>query len=478
VTLADLAAALRRFRLLAIGLFVATFAAGVGAAVLPAERYRTSAVVSVEPISQSVGFETQQAIQLTIPPTIARLVSPTFEQSVRARMLSGTRNAPLEIKAVHEPGTAIIDVTVEGSTPRNAVDAAQIAAQRLVQEPRSDRFRVNVVSPPGSASSVKASRTPPLLIGSLVLGLILAVLAAAALHRLLPTIPRAGQFRARYGHDVLGEIPQAAKRDKQIARGLLDGDEPGELREAFRSLEARVVQRVAEQGEGAAMSIVVTSWSKAEGKTTVAAHLACALAAHGRHVTVVDCDMRRPRIHALLGCSLEPGLADIADGKTVAGVLQGTRLASLDVVAAGHGPPTRHPAEITQHAMALVLSVLGDHVVLIDAPPLFTAETTAVVGEADAVLLVADFRKRRPADIDAALADIELTGTPLLGVVLNRVTVADTRGRESYLYTPAPAKRKAKAPAPAEAPPPAKQAPPGNALGPEKVRTRQAKRRA
>jgi Mrp family chromosome partitioning ATPase len=479
VTLADLAAALRRFRLLAIGLFVATILIGLGAALLPAERYRTSAVVSVEPISQSVGFETQQAIQLTIPPTIARMVSPTFEQSVRARMLPGTRNAPLAIKAVHEPGTAIIDMTVESSTPRNAVDAAQVAAQRLVQEPRSDRFRVNVVSPPGSASSVRDSRTPPLLIGSLVLGLILAVLAAAALHRLLPRIPRGAHFRERYGHDVLSEIPQTRHGTKQLSRGLLEGDAPGELREAFRILEARVAQRVAERSTSDdAMSIVVTSWSKGEGKTTVAAHLACALAAGRRRVTVIDSDLRRPRIHALLDCSLEPGLSDIADGKPVGSVLQSTPLEALDVVAAGHGPPGRHPAEIAHDAIALVLSVLGDRIVLIDAAPLFTAETTAIVGEADAVLLVADHRRRRPADIDAALAEIELTGTPLLGVVLNRVTDADTRGRESYLYAPAAAKRAVKAPPPAETPPPeAKKPPPGNALGPAKVRARQAKRR-
>jgi tyrosine-protein kinase len=496
VTLADLAAALRRFRLLAIGLFVATVLAGLGAALLPAERYRSSAVVSVEPISESVGFETQQAIQLTIPPTIARMVSATFKQSVRERMLPGTRTAPLAIKATNEPGTAIIDMTVESSTPRSAVDAAQIAAQRLVQEPRSDRFRVNVVSPPAAATSVRASRTPPLLIGSLVLGLILAVLAAAALHRLLPRLPRGPQFRERYGHDVLGEIPQARKGARQLSRGLLEGGVPGELREAFRILEARVGRRVAERGpSGDALSIVVTSWSKGEGKTTVAAHLACALAATGRPVTVVDSDLRRPRIHALLGCSLEPGLPDVAAGGAVGGVRQSTQLQALDVVAAGHAPPERHPAEIVQDAIALVLPSLGDRIVLIDAPPLFTAETTAIVGEADAVLLVADFRQRRPGDIDAALAEIELAGTPLLGVVLNRVTDPDTRGRESYLYTPpaakaaAKAKAKAKAKAAAKAaakPPPPDEAPPpqptppvaGNALGPAKVRARQAKRRA
>lgn len=436
VTLADLAAALRRFRLLAIVLFVAILLAGVAAAVLPAERYRTSAVVSVEPISQSVGFESQQAIQLTIPPTIARLVSANFEQSVRQRMSPSNRDEPIAIDGVQDPGTAIIDVAVESATPAAAVDAATVALQRLVQEPRSDRFRVNVVSPPDAAVSVKSQRLPPLLIGSLVLGLIVAILAAAALHRLLPSLPRADDFRKRYGHDILGEIPAADGRD-QSGRALVHGTASPEMCEAFRSLEARLTRRVAQQANGNPTSIIVTSWGKAEGKSTVVANLACALAAYDRDVTVVDCDMRRPRIHALLGSELEPGMSDVADGRAVASVRQPTKLGSLDVIAAGHDRLSRHPAEIAQEAVPRLLSVLHDRVVLIDSPPLFTAETTAIIAEAQFVLLVADYRKRRPDDMEAALAELEMIGTPVLGVVLNRVDLADSRGRDAYLYQPA-----------------------------------------
>lgn len=443
MTLADLAAALRRFRLLAIGLFVAILNAGVAAALLPDERFSTSAVISVEPISQSVGFESQQAIQLTIPPTIARLVSANFEQSVRLRLALANRNRPIAIEAVQDPGTAIIDVTVESTTPAAAVDAAAVALQRLVQEPRSDRFRVNVVSPPSAATSVKQRRMPPLLAGSLVLGLIVAILAAAALHRLLPALPRGDDFRKRYGQDIVGEILAAGRRATG-ATTLVDGSASPEMREAFRSLEGRLTRLVTQRASASTsngMSIVVTSWGKDEGKSTVVANLACAMAAYDRAVTVVDCDMRRPRIHTLLGSNLEPGVSDVADGKAVASVRQPTKLESLDVIAAGDDGLARHPAEIAQDAIPRLLSVLSDRVVLVDAPPLFTAETTAIVAEADFVLLVADFRKRRPGDMEAALAELELIGTPVLGVVLNRVDMADARGRDAYLYQPSAVKQ-------------------------------------
>lgn len=437
MTLADLAEALRRFRVLSIGLFVAIVAAGAAAAILPASRYRAKAVVSVEPISQEVSFDTQQAIQLTVPPTIAQIVSDTFKHSVRLRMAPGNRDEPVAIEATHDPGTAIIDIAVESSTPAAAVDATQAALQRLVQVPRSDRFRVNVVSPPGEASSVKAQRAPPLMIGSVVLGLIVAVLTAAGLHRLLPPLPRADDFRGRFGHDVLGEIPRTRKGHGAGNDHVVDGAASPEMVEAFRSLEALLRRRVAERGADGGPSIVVTSWGTMEGKSTVVAHLACALAAYDREVTVVDCDLRRPRIHTLLGVKRKPGVVDVADGKAVAAVAQQTKLATLDVIAAGDERLARHPAEFAQVAMPRLLAVLGSRVVLVDAPPLFTAETTTIIGQADFVLLVADHRKRRPDDLDAALSELELIGTPLLGVVLNFVDVADTRGRDAYLYQPA-----------------------------------------
>lgn len=436
MTLADLAAALRRFRLLAIGLFVVIFAAGAAAALLPAETFRSSAVIQVVPTTADVGFETQQAIQLTIPPTIARLEAANFEQGVRRDVAPDLRTVAFAIAGVHDPGTSIVDVSVTSETPVAAVNVARSALLRLAREPRSDRFKIDVVSPPEPATSVKAARIPPIVVGSLVLSLIVSLLTAAALHRLLPTLPRADSFRERYGHEILGEIPRTRRRERRRgAQAAVGADASGELIEAFRSLEARVALRTAAHRErDRSISIAVTSWAKLEGKSTVVANLAYSLAASGREVTVVDCDMRRPRIHELMDCELSPGVADVSDGIAVASLRQATRLASLDVIAAGQ--LARHPAEVAQEAVPLLLSLLSERVVLVDAPPLFTAETTTIVGDADFVILVADFGRRRPQDIDAALDELEPIGTPLLGVVLNRVDIVDARGRAAYVYRP------------------------------------------
>lgn len=447
MTISDLGAALRRFWRPALAAFLLIFGLGVASLLLRADRFRSDAILSIEPANGNLGFDAQQAIQLTIPPVIARVRSQTFVDGIRLRVEPRYRDAGFRILASNDPGTAIINFGVESSSKVAAQSAAQVAVDRLVAQPGSPQFDIAVLSPPGAATSVRAQRAPPILGGSLVLGLIVAVLGAAAAHRLRPRLPRSDEFREHYGHDVLGEIPRG-RTPKGDGGPQLNGTGSPEVIEAFRNLEAKLTMRaLAGGGRDLNVSIAVTSWGKSEGVSTVVTNLACALAALGRDVTVVDCDMRRPTVHQLLGLELEPGVADISEGEPIATLRKQTQHQSLDVVTAG--TPQRHPAEITQDVLPRLLAVLHDRTVIIDTPPMFTAETTSIVAKADFVVLVADYLDRKPAEIDNALDELALTGTLVLGVVLNRVDLRDSRGRESFNYRvdepkkPKPRKRRA-----------------------------------
>lgn len=442
MTISDLGAALRRFWRPALAAFLLIFGLGVASVLLRAERFRSDAILSIQPANGNLGFEAQQAIQLTIPPVIARVRSQTFVNGIRLRVEPRFRDAGFEILASNDPGTAIINFGVESSSKEAAQSAAEVAVNRLVAQPGSPQFEIAVLSPPGAATSVRAQRAPPVLGGSFVLGLIAAVLGAAAAHRLRPRLPRADEFREQYGHEVLGEIPRAP----MSGSSSLNGTGSPEIIEAFRNLEAKLTMRALAGGRDLNVSIAVTSWGKSEGVSTVVTNLACALATLGRDVTVVDCDLRRPAVHQLLGLELEPGVADISEGEPIATLRKPTQHQSLDVVTAG--TPARHPAEITQEVLPRLLAVLHDRTVIIDTPPMFTAETTSVVAKADYVVLVADYLDRKPDEIDNALDELSLTGTQVLGVVLNRVDMRDSRGREAFEYrvdAPKDAKRKRRA---------------------------------
>lgn len=435
MTIGDLLAALRRFRLLAIGLFVVIFGVGIASVVLEPARYESDAVVTVTPKGDNFGYDAQQAVQFLIPPIITRLGSPAFEQGIRERIDPRFGTAPIEISASNDPGTAVIDISAKSSSPAAALNAAQVAVARIMQEPRSEQITIELINPAARASSIKAARAPRILGGTLLLGLIVALLAAAIAHRMRPLLPRAERFRERYGHEVLGEIPRGSERAARTTGETFNGSGSPELVEAFRSLDARLTMRLVARGAGDLnRAIAVTSWGDHDGKSTVATSLAWALAGNRRRVTLVDCDMRRPSAHTLLDVPLQPGVADIAEARPVLSMCHETAMSTLEVIPAG--VPQRHPAEVLHDALPRLLSALKKRTVIIDSPPMFTAEATALVGEADFVLLVADYRRRTPEELEEALAELELSGTPILGVVLNRVTERDTPARESYAYQP------------------------------------------
>lgn len=443
MTLADVATALRRFWALAIGVLVLVAGLGVLGALLPEPQYQSTATLNVVPADEEAfSFGAVQAVEFLVPPVVTRIASPSFEQGVRQRLPGRLSDEPVSISATNDPGTGIVEIAVESPSSSAAVDATRIAAQRLTEFPRSDLIRITVLGPPTSADALTAQRRVPIIVGSTVLGLILATLASVAAHRLKPQIPRAQEFKERYGHTVLGEIPRRRKMPAESAAVFNGADTPDVL-EAFRSLQTAfgMRQRRLVRETQARDVVAVTSWSGGEGKTTVIANLAWALAASGREVAVIDCDLRRPRVHELLGVSAERGVADIARGASVASVVQETALDALVVVSAGVSDG--HASDTVHKALRQILGVLSDRLVLIDTPPMFAAETTEIADEVGGLLLVTDVRQRQVDEIDEALAELSLTGTPVLGVVLNRVRPTNQRGELTYYYAPAESRKPA-----------------------------------
>lgn len=443
MTLADVATALRRFWLLAFLVLAVVVGLGLLGALLPEPRYQSTAVLNVVPADEETfSFGAAQTVEFLVPPVLARIESTAFEQGVRERLPAPLSNVPFSISAANDPGTGIIEIEVESTNPSTALRAAQIAAQRLAEFPRSDLIGITILNPPTPADGLTAERRVPIIAGSAVLGLILAILSAVAAHRLRPQIPRAQEFRERYGHTVLGEIPRRRKMRTQSA-AVFNAEGPPDVVEAFRSLQTVFVmrQRRLVRDTQAKDVVAVTSWSGGEGKTTVTANLAWALAASGRDVAVVDCDLRRPRVHDLLGVSAERGVADVARGASVASVVQETALDTLVVVSAGLSDG--HATDMVHNALPHVLTVLSDRLVLIDTPPMFAAETTEIADAAGGLVLVADVRERKAHEIGEALADLGLTGTPVLGVVLNRVQATNQRGELTYYYAPSESRKPA-----------------------------------
>ena len=228
--------------------------------------------------------------------------------------------------------------------------------------------------------------------------------------------------------------------------------------EAFRMLRTSLVW--ADGGEQL-RTLVVTSAAPGEGKTITSANLAVTYAYDGLRVLLVDCDIRRPKLHAVFKTPRSPGLLDLLtpsnggpkvgvhaltfDGAEANGdsadpltaVLRPTAIRGLTLLTCGALPtnPTNLLSGVRMRALLQELIQRFDLVILDTPPVLATADARILGGISDGVLLVV--RAGQTERLAAQRAQHQLTqaGARLLGVVLNDPG-GEVTGEGDYYYYP------------------------------------------
>ena len=278
---------------------------------------------------------------------------------------------------------------------------------------------VSEASAPGSPFSPDPIRNGSV---ALVLGLLLGAGLAFLREYLDDTIRNKDDLDAvTGGADVLGLIPKVeAWRNRGETRLVSLTAPKSSVAETYRGLRTSL-QFI---GVDRPLTVIqVTSASASEGKTTTLANLGVAFARAGNRVVLVDCDLRRPRLHSFFDLdnhvgftSLILGEANIEDAvQEVPGV---PRLAVL-----ASGPPPPNPSELlsTRSAQTL-LSSLAEYAdyVLIDSPPLLpVADSVILARYVDATVLVATVDSTAKRGLRRALELLDQVDAPLVGVVLN-----------------------------------------------------------
>lgn len=172
-------------------------------------------------------------------------------------------------------------------------------------------------------------------------------------------------------------------------------------------------------------SMVVTSASPEEGKSTTLANLAVVIAQAGKRVVLVDCDLRRPSLHQIFDARTTPGFTDMMrdDALMSKPPLQETGVPNLWLLPSGTIPP--NPAELlASRRMSEVIAALQQHaeMILFDAPPVIAVTDAAVLStKVDAVLLVISAGKTKREHAKKAKALLDKVNARLIGAVLNNV---------------------------------------------------------
>jgi capsular exopolysaccharide synthesis family protein len=198
--------------------------------------------------------------------------------------------------------------------------------------------------------------------------------------------------------------------------------------EAFRSLRANL-EFV--DLDAPVKTLVVTSSTVSEGKTTIATNLAIVMSQLGRKVILIDADLRRPRVHKALNMSNIMGLSDVLrKHATVQEVGQAWGNSNLIVITSGSLPP--NPAEVlSSDRMTQVMNELKTiaDMVIIDSPPSMLADASVLAARADGVLLVIQSNKTQMNAAMGMIDQFKRVGARVIGVALNRINT-----RESYYY--------------------------------------------
>jgi capsular exopolysaccharide synthesis family protein len=181
--------------------------------------------------------------------------------------------------------------------------------------------------------------------------------------------------------------------------------------------------------------VLVTSAAPSEGKTTTACCLAISLAQAGQRVCIVDCDLRRPRLHRIFDRAGDAGVTNVLVGDaTISEVAKPTLVDNLWCVPAGALPP--NPADVLHSArFSKFLKELGERFdrVIVDSPPLVAVTDSAIISTIvdGTMVVVRSFRTSRQV-AEQGLRSLRDVDARVIGIVLNAV---DLRKHEySYYY--------------------------------------------
>jgi len=232
---------------------------------------------------------------------------------------------------------------------------------------------------------------------------------------------------------LLGLVPEIAEWRHPEASYLVTRAAPGSApTEAFRTLRTSVQFLSVER---AIRTLQFTSPGAPEGKTTTLANVAVVMAQAGMRVVMVDCDLRRPRLHEYFHLPNAVGFTSVLlKEATVGEALQPVAgLDSLHLMASGPIPP--NPSELLagSRAAELLRTVSEDaDIVLIDSPPVLPlSDAAALAGKVDGVIIVTSSVTSSRNQLTRALERLDQVDAPVLGIVLNRSPEAEIMIRDA-----------------------------------------------
>lgn len=217
---------------------------------------------------------------------------------------------------------------------------------------------------------------------------------------------------------VIGFIADIKQEDD---RPYLVSQPRSPVAESFRALRTNLEYAAVDHP---LKTIMVVSPHPSDGKTTISVNLAISMVQGGKRVMLVDADMRRPRVHSMLGADNLAGLSDLfRDPRMLVNqVMRLYRYETFSLVTAGPMPP--NPADLlASRRMSTILEMIKSlcDVAVLDVPPFLVTDASILASQVDGVILVVRPGKTPMDSLQSTLELLKRANANILGLVFNRV---------------------------------------------------------
>lgn len=441
MSLLDFAKTLRRYWILIVGLTLIGAVLGYTISSLNPERYRSTSSVLVTAAAGNTASELVQGStyieklvasyallaksQLVLDPVIDEL-----HLDVSARQLAGS------VDATSTLNTVVIDISGSAASPEGARDLVDAVTTHLVNAVRDISPRDGDGEPTVKMTTIESASLPSApfepnkrlwaVIGGLG-GFVLGLAFALARRLFADTVTTDHDITKIADVPVIGEIPEARRGTNPVQAVLTDPMSTNA--EAVRALAANLSFIGV---DGGLRTLVVTSGSASESKSTTAAALALTLAENGARVLLIDADLRSPSIADLTGLDGAVGLTTTLIGeRTLEESVQNWGYPGLDVLTSGVRAP--NPVQLLRsNAMERLVRRAAssyDAVIVDSAPVLHVTDAVWLGHMGDGVLVTCYSGKTRVSALERTFDTLTDANVAVVGMILTRTP---RRWRRAY----------------------------------------------
>ena len=342
----------------------------------------------------------------------------------------------LTIKPVDD--TSILSISARNYSARLAATIANEIAKVFSEEVKQlykieNVTQLSVATIPEAPSNNTLSR-------DLVLAVAISVLLVGGFAFLRfyldDTIKQSDDVEKLVGLPVTGTILRGEAKSKRAGSELIVERSPKAIiSENIKSLRTNLQFASVDKH---VKSILVTSTNAGEGKSFISANLATSFSQADKHVLLVDCDLRKGRLHRLLGTPTTGGLSNllVSDLRNLSKHIRSTKIKNLDVITCGTYPPNPSELLASQKNKRLIKMLCEQYdIVIFDGAPIGgLADSVILSSRVDETLIVVKEGATSKNDLITAKESLEKVGADIAGLVFNMVNRRAARYYNSYYY--------------------------------------------